>query len=45
MPVDTSKEEMEERATASEKVKNFTEGNQIIKVITIPGKLVNIVVR
>ncbi len=45
MPVGTSKEEMEERATASEKVKNFTDGKQIVKVITIPGKLVNIVVK
>ena len=32
-------------ALASEKVKAFTEGHQIIKTIVVPKKLVNIVVR
>ncbi|MCD4669461.1 MAG: hypothetical protein K8S14_03340, partial [Actinomycetia bacterium] len=45
MPVGTSKEDMEERAMASEKVKIFTNGKKIVKTIIIPDKLVNIVVR
>jgi len=45
MPAGTSKEDMEERAMASEKVKIFTDGKKIIKTIVILDKLVNIVVR
>ncbi|HAJ95431.1 MAG TPA: leucine--tRNA ligase [Actinobacteria bacterium] len=45
MPVGTSKEDMEEQAMASDKVKIFTDGKKIIKTIIIPDKLVNIVVR
>ena len=42
---DISKEEMEKLALESENVKKYTEGKEIIKVITVPKKLVNIVVR
>ncbi len=44
MPQGTSKEEMERLAFANENVQKFTEGKEIKKVITVPDKLVNIVV-
>ena len=40
---DASKESIEEQALASEKVKAFTDGNTVRKVIVVPGRLVNIV--
>ena len=40
-----SKEEMEKQALSSEKVKELTAGKTIVKVIVVPGKLVNIVVK
>ena len=43
--VDTSKEDMESLARQNPNVQKFTEGKEIIKVIAIPGKLVNIVVK
>ena len=42
---DTSKEKMEQLAFEIENVKNFTDGHEIVKVITVPKKLVNIVVK
>jgi len=45
VPADISKEDMEKLALANENVKNFTEGKEIAKVIVVPGKLVNIVVK
>jgi leucyl-tRNA synthetase len=44
-PFGTPKGELEVRALADEKVKPFLEGKQIVKIITVPDKLVNIVVR
>jgi leucyl-tRNA synthetase len=44
-PFGTPKEELEARALADEKVKAFIEGRQVVKIITVPDKLVNIVVR
>ena len=44
-PFGTPKEELEARAIADEKVKPFLEGKQVVKLITVPDKLVNIVVR
>jgi leucyl-tRNA synthetase len=41
----TPKEELERRALEDEKVKPFLEGKQIVKMITVPDKLVNIVVK
>ena len=41
----TSEEEMKERALTIENVKTFTDGKEIIKIIVIPKKLVNIVVK
>ena len=42
---DTSKEEMENLAKEIDNVKVHIEGKEIIKIITIPKKLVNIVIR
>lgn len=41
----TSKEEMEKLALNIENVKNHIEGKEIIKVIVVPKKLVNVVVK
>jgi leucyl-tRNA synthetase len=41
----TSDERVRELALADEKVTGFTGGKQIVKVIIVPGKLVNIVVK
>lgn len=42
---DISKEELENVALADSKVQEFIEGKTIVKVVVIPGKLVNIVVK
>ena len=42
---DTSKEDLEKLALASEKVIKFTEGKQILKTIVIPGRMVSIVIK
>lgn len=42
---DITRENMEEMAKNDERVREFTHGKQIVKVITVPGKLVNIVVK
>ena len=42
---DTTKEEMEKLAKEIDNVKAFIDGKEIIKVITVPKKLVNIVVK
>ena len=44
-PFGTPKEELEAAALADEKVKPFLEGKQVVKRITVPDKLVNIVVK
>ena len=45
LPAGTSKNETEKLALENERIKTYTEGKTIVKVITIPDKLVNIVVR
>ena len=40
-----SKDEIEAAAVADENVVKFTDGKQVVKVIVVPGKLVNIVVK
>ena len=45
VPHGTPKEEQEKRALADDKVKAHTDGKQIVKIITVPDKLVNIVVK
>ena len=42
---DATKEQLEQKALKDEKVKEFTDGKQVVKVIAVPGKLVNIVVK
>ncbi|MES2961230.1 MAG: leucine--tRNA ligase [Pseudomonadota bacterium] len=44
MPKGTAKEEMEKLAFENENVKKFIEGKEVKKVISVPDKLVNIVV-
>ena len=45
MPNNSSKEDTEQAARRLEKVKEATEGKNIVKVIVIPGKIVNFVVK
>lgn len=42
---DASKEDIEKVALADEKVQEYMAGKNLVKVIVIPGKLVNIVVK
>ncbi|MBQ6058171.1 MAG: leucine--tRNA ligase [Treponema sp.] len=42
---DTPKEELENLAKQTEGYKKFTDGKTVVKVIVVPGKLVNIVVK
>ena len=42
---DASKEELEQVAINDDKVKEFMDGKELVKLIAIPGKLVNIVVK
>ena len=39
------KAELEKIAAADERIKRFTDNKEIVKVISVPGKLVNIVIR
>lgn len=45
VPAGLSEEELLEEARQNEKVRPYLEGKELIKAITVPGKLVNIVVR
>jgi leucyl-tRNA synthetase len=45
VPADSQEAFVRERALADEKVKASVEGKQIVRVIVVPGKLVNIVVK
>ena len=45
VPFGTAKDELESRAIADEKVKPFVEGKQVVKIVAVPDKLVNIVVK
>src|SRR5579863_8546858 len=45
VPVDSSQEVIQERALADQKIKAATADKQLVKVIVVPGKLINIVVR
>ena len=42
---ESSKEELEKAAMASEKIKEAIDGKQIVKTIVVPGRLVNTVVK
>jgi leucyl-tRNA synthetase len=41
----SSEEELLELARSSEKVKQHIDGNEVVKEIVVPGKLVNLVAR
>jgi len=45
VPADADKAKVEEIALADENVRRFTEGKTIVKIIVVPGKLVNFVVK
>jgi leucyl-tRNA synthetase len=45
VPADATQQIAQERAMADEKVRAAVDGKQVMKVIVVPGKLVNIVVR
>lgn len=45
VPVDWSDEEVKAQALARERVQKFTAGKQIVKVIHVPRRLVNVVVK
>ena len=45
LPQGLSKEELEKFAFESEKIKSLTEGKEIVKIIVVPNKLVNVVVK
>jgi leucyl-tRNA synthetase len=45
MPAESPEDLVRERVLADEKVRTAIEGKQIAKVIMVPGKLVNVVVR
>jgi leucyl-tRNA synthetase len=45
VPLDSEKKLVEESALSDEKVLRFTEGKRIIKVIVVPNRLINIVVK
>ena len=42
---ETPNEELERRALADEKVREYSDGKEIVKVVVVPRRLVNIVVR
>jgi leucyl-tRNA synthetase len=44
-PFGTSKEELEARAQADEKVRALLEGKQVARIVSVADKLVNIVVK
>ncbi|MDR0880678.1 MAG: leucine--tRNA ligase [Clostridioides sp.] len=45
IPTGTSREEMQEIALGNEKIKEYIDGKEIVKLIAVPNKLVNIVVK
>jgi leucyl-tRNA synthetase len=45
VPVDTAKDELEKFALSDERIKSLISGKQVVRVIVVAGKLVNIVVR
>jgi leucyl-tRNA synthetase len=45
VPNNTAKEQLEDTALNLEKIKSYTDGQTIVKVIVVPNKLVNIVLK
>ena len=44
-PLDSNNQAVQETAMSDEKIKRFTENKEIIKVVVVPNKLINIVVK
>lgn len=44
-PADASKESIQETTLASEQAQKYLEGKQVVKVIVVPGRIVNIVIK
>ncbi len=45
MPLNAAKEDVEAAALSREKIRGYTEGKELVKVIVVPNRLVNVVVR
>ncbi len=45
MPLNTPKEDVEASALSREKIKGYTRDKQVVKVIVVPNRLVNVVVK
>ena len=45
LPADISREDAEKAALADERTARYTEGKQVMKVIVVPGRIINIVVK
>ncbi|NMB16901.1 MAG: class I tRNA ligase family protein, partial [Firmicutes bacterium] len=45
VPVDMAEDELKQRALALPRVQEFVDGKKVVKMILVPGKLVNIVVK
>jgi leucyl-tRNA synthetase len=45
VPKDAAKETLEQLAQANDKVREVTDGKAVVKIIVVPGKLVNVVVK
>jgi leucyl-tRNA synthetase len=44
-PFGTSREELERQALADDKIRSYIAGKAVAKVVVVPDKLVNVVVR
>ena len=44
-PADASKEDIEKTTLASEQASKYLDGKQVVKVVVVPGRIVNIVIR
>ncbi len=45
VPADAEKDAIEQQALAAEKISELLEGKNVVKIITVPGKIVNIVAK
>ena len=45
VPFGTAREELERLALADDKMQPFLQGKQVVKIIVVPDKLVNVVVK
>jgi leucyl-tRNA synthetase len=45
LPVDMPKDEIEKAATEHENAQKWIEGKQIVKIIVVPKKIINVVVK